>query len=118
MSAWSHDAERHREEDARLRELTEARNELDSVAYQVDRVLAERGEALPVHEKARAENVVAEARQALKDQAPLDRLRTQTAELQQVYQIITAGREPEAEPEIPPRADGDDVIDAEFTTHE
>jgi molecular chaperone DnaK len=112
------DAARHSEEDARLRELTEARNELDSIAYQVDRVLAERGDTLPVHEKARAENVVAEARQALKEQAPLDRLRTQTAELQQVYQIITAGREPEAEPEIPPRADGDDVIDAEFTTHE
>jgi molecular chaperone DnaK len=112
------DAERHREEDGRLRELTEARNELDSAAYQVDRVLAERGDTLPVHEKARAENVVAEARQALKEQAPLSNLRTQTAELQQVYQIITAGREPGTETEIPPRADADDVIDAEFTTHE
>jgi molecular chaperone DnaK len=112
------DAERHREEDTRLRELTEARNELDSAAYQVDRVLAERGDTLPVHEKARAENVVAEARQALKEQAPQDRLRPLTAELQQVYQIITAGREPDVEPEIPPRSDGDDVIDAEFTTHE
>ncbi len=112
------DAERHREEDTRLRELTEARNELDSVAYQVERVLTERGDTLPVHEKARGENVVAEARQALSDQAPLDRLRTLTAELQQVYQIITAGREPQAEPEVPPRSDADDVIDAEFTTHE
>jgi len=112
------DAERHREEDTRLRELTDARNELDSAAYQVDRVLGERGDTLPVHEKARAENVVAEARQALSDQAPLDRLRTLTAELQQVYQIITAGREPQAEPELPPRSDSDDVIDAEFTTHE
>jgi molecular chaperone DnaK len=112
------DAERHREEDSRLRELTEARNELDSAAYQVDRVLGERGDTLPVHEKARAENVVAEARQSLKEQAPLDRLRTQTAELQQVYQIISAGREPETETEIPPRPDSDDVIDAEFTTHE
>jgi molecular chaperone DnaK len=112
------DAERHREEDTRLRELTEARNELDSAAYQVDRVLTERGDTLPVHEKARGENVVAEARQALSDQAPLDRLRTLTAELQQVYQIITAGREPQGEPELPPRSDADDVIDAEFTTHE
>ena len=112
------DAERHREEDSRLREVTEARNELDSAAYQVDRVLAERGDTLPVHEKARAENVVAEARQALSEQPPLDRLRTLTAELQQVFQIITAGREPGTETEIPPRAGGDDVIDAEFTTHE
>jgi molecular chaperone DnaK len=114
------DAEHHREEDQRLRELTDARNELDTAAYQVERVLAERGDTLPVHEKARAENVVTEARQALKEQAPLDRLRTLSAELQQVYQIITAGREPENEPELPPRADADadDVIDAEFTTHE
>jgi molecular chaperone DnaK len=114
------EAERHREEDQRLRELTDARNELDTAAYQVGRVLAERGDSLPVHEKARAENVVAEARQALGEAAPLDRLRTLTAELQQVYQIITAGREPESETELPPRADADadDVIDAEFTTHE
>ena len=111
------DAERHRDEDQRLRQLTEARNELDTAAYQAERVLAERGDTLPVHEKARAENVVAEARQALSEQAPLDRLRTLTAELRQVYQIITAGREPETEPELPPRPD-DDVIDAEFTTHE
>ena len=50
------DAEQHRDEDRRLRELTDARNELDTMAYQVERVLNERGDALPVHEKARAEN--------------------------------------------------------------
>ena len=50
------DAEQHRDEDARLRELTDARNELDTAAYQVERRLAELGDAVPVHEKARAEN--------------------------------------------------------------
>ena len=50
------DAERHRDEDRRLRELTDARNELDAATYQVEHQLAERGESLPVHEKARAEN--------------------------------------------------------------
>ena len=49
------DAERHRDEDRRLRELTDARNALDAAAYQVERLLAERGDAVPVHEKARAE---------------------------------------------------------------
>ena len=46
-----------------------------------------------MHEKARAENLVADARQALKDDStPLDRLRSLTAELQQVYQsLATAG---------------------------
>src|SRR5580692_985605 len=114
------DAEQHLEEDRRLRELTDARNQLDTMAYQVERVLAERGDSLPVHEKARAENAVTEARQALNDQAPLERMRTLTDELQQIYQILAAppqGSAQEAEPELPPR-DDDDVIDAEFTTQE
>jgi molecular chaperone DnaK len=112
------DAEQHRDEDRRLRELTDARNELDTAAYQVERMLAERGGTLPVHEKARAGNLTAEARQALKDEAPLDRTRTLTAELRQVYAAPPAGPPPEAEPELPPGDAGDDVIDAEFTAHE
>ena len=48
------DAERHREEDRRLREVTDARNELDAATYQVEHLLAEGGESLPVHVKARA----------------------------------------------------------------
>ena len=115
------DAEQHRDEDRRLRELTDARNELDTAAYQVERVLAERGDTLPVHEKARAENLVADARQALKEDTPLERLRVLTDELQQVYMILGApptGPDPEVEPELPPRGGDDDVIDAEFTPSE
>ena len=122
------DAEQHRDEDRRLRELTDARNELDAAAYQVERVATERGDAVPVHEKARAENLVADARQALKDgSAPLGRLRSLTAELQQVYQSLTSAS-PGAQsggpgPQSGPgpqggAADDDDVIDAEFTPSE
>ena len=115
------DAEQHRDEDRRLRELTDARNQLDTAVYQVERILAERGDTLPVHEKARAENLVADARQALKEDTPLDRLKVLTDELRQVYMIIGApptGPEPEVEPELPPRGGDDDVIDAEFTPGE
>ncbi len=117
------DAERHRDEDRRLRELTDARNELDSAAYAVEHLLAERGETLPVHEKARAENLAADARQALKEDTPIDRLRTLTLELQQVYQGLLAAAGPAQPPpqdqRAPrPRGEGDDVIDAEFTAHE
>ena len=69
------DAERNRAEDARLREEVDARNELDAVAYQVERRLDELGDAVPSHEKARAEMLVADARQAVKEEAPLDRVR-------------------------------------------
>ncbi|MCA2176064.1 molecular chaperone DnaK [Nonomuraea glycinis] len=119
------DAEQHRDEDTRLRETIDARNELDSVAYQVERRLQELGDTVPVHEKARAEQLVEDARQAIKEEAPIDRLRSLSGELQQVYHGLgTAGGGPET-PGVPPQAReegapgaGDDVIDAEFTTSE
>jgi molecular chaperone DnaK len=116
------DAEQHRTEDARLREAIDARNELDSVAYQVERRLSELGDAVPVHERARAEMLVADGRQAVKEDAPLDRLRALTAELQQVFYGLgsasSAGSQGDAQGGGPGSGPGsdDDVIDAEFTT--
>jgi molecular chaperone DnaK len=115
------DAEQHRDEDVRLRELTDARNALDTAAYQVERLLAERADAVAVHEKARAEQLVSDARQAIKEEAPLARLRELTAELQQVYHGLGAASGPQqGGPSGTPQGGdgGDDVIDAEFTPHE
>ena len=114
------DAERNRDDDRRLRELTDARNALDAAAYQVERLLADLGDSVPVHEKARADTLVADARQALKDNAPLDRLRDLTTELQQVYHGLGATARTSAPQDRPsaPRGDDDDVIDAEFTPNE
>ncbi len=113
------DAERHRDQDARLRELTDARNALDTAAYQVERLVAERGDSVAVHEKARAGNLVADARQAIKEDAPLPRLRELTGELQQVYHGLGAAPGPQGGPSGTPQGDGGgDVIDAEFTPNE
>src|SRR5215472_12468611 len=84
------DAESHVEEDRRLREVADARNELDSVAYQAERGLADLGASAPVHEKARIEMLVSDARQAIAEQAPLDRVRSLTSELQQAYHSLAA----------------------------
>src|SRR6185436_13503265 len=84
------DAERNRADDQRLRQAVDARNELDALAYQVERRLTELGEAAPVHEKARAEMLVNDARQAIKEEAPVDRLRSLISELQGVYQGLAA----------------------------
>jgi molecular chaperone DnaK len=111
-------AERHRDEDRRLRELTDARNALDAAAYQVERQLADLGGAVPVHEKARADTLVADARQAVKDNAPLDRLRDLTTELQQVYHGLGAATSAPRDQPGSPRGDDDDVIDAEFSPNE
>ncbi|MFC4592035.1 molecular chaperone DnaK [Sphaerisporangium corydalis] len=113
------DAERHRTEDARLRETIDARNELDAAAYQVEHRLAEQGETVPVHEKARAEQLVADARQAIKEESPVERLRDLTAELQQVYHGLGVASSGAGTPDrTAGGASDEDVIDAEFTSPE
>lgn len=108
------DAEQHRAEDATLRQEVNARNELDAVAYQVERRLAELGESVPSHERARAEQLASEARQAVKDQAPLERLRTMTSELQQIFHGLRPA-EPGGSADAASPAGDEDVIEADFT---
>ncbi len=108
------DAEQHRAEDTNLRHEVNARNELDAVAYQVERRLAELGDNVPSHERARAEQLSSEARQAVKDQAPLERLRSMTSELQQIFHGLRPA-EPNGSTEPDPSAGDEDVIEADFT---
>jgi molecular chaperone DnaK len=117
------EAERNRSSDQQLREEVDARNQLDSLAYQVQRRLDELGDAAPSHERARAEMLVADARQAVQDQAPMDRVRELTGELQQVMaglSAVSAGGPGDAGASVGAGAgtaageSDDDVIDAEF----
>ncbi len=101
------DAQRHRTEDEQFRQQVDARNELDSVANQVQRRLRELGDGAPAHERARAEMLVNDARDAVKGDAPMDRLRALTGELQQVWHGLQASSKVEG--------GSDDVVDAEFT---
>jgi molecular chaperone DnaK len=106
------EAERNRSEDRRVREEVDARNMLDSAAYQVEKAVTD---DTPAHEKARAEMLVQQARDAVKNEAPLDQVRSLTGELQQVHAALTAAR-PSGE-STSDRSDGatdDDVVDAEF----
>ena len=111
------DAERYSQEDANLRQLVDARNELDATIHLVERRLTELGAGAPVHEKARAEMLMNDAQQALKEEAPVDRIRSLTSELQSVYQGLTAQAPPGpgAGSDTPSGGADDDVIDAEFT---
>ncbi len=114
------DAEHHRSEDANLRQRVDARNELDSLAYQVERRLSELGTSAAVHEKARAEMLVADARQAVKEDADISRLRSLTTELEGVYRGLLAagggaGPSSTGGDQAQRGAGDDDVIDADFT---
>ncbi|MFJ9808627.1 molecular chaperone DnaK [Streptomyces sp. NPDC101158] len=118
------EAERNQGQDQALREAVDARNELDAVAYQVEKRLTELGDAAPAHERARAEMLVADARAAVKEEADVERVRPLTSELQQLLAGLaahqgaadTGGPGQDATTGGPTSgADGDDdVIDAEF----
>src|SRR5918992_1916211 len=84
------EADRNRAADQQMRQEVDARNELDSIAYQVQRRLDELGADAPAHDKARAELLVSEARQAVEQQGPLARVRELTSELQQIFQALMA----------------------------
>src|SRR5215510_12729833 len=119
------DAQQHADEDRRRREEIEARNNADSIAYQVERRLQELGDRVPVNEKARAEQLISEIRQLVKqDSSEIDRLRRLSSDLQQLsYGLAsTAASQAAAGGTGGSSAAGgddaqsgpDDVIDAEF----
>src|SRR4029453_5652551 len=118
------DAQQHATEDRRQREEVEARNNADAMAYQVERQLHELGDRAPMHERARAENLINEIRQLVQDQSTdMARLRQLSRDLQQPpaglaasgYAQAAAGGAGSAGRNGPQRDSGaDDVIDAEF----
>jgi molecular chaperone DnaK len=115
------DAEQHSQEDRRRREEIDARNELDSLAYRAGQLVQELQSRLPVNEKARAEQLIADAHKAIEEGAGLDRVRPLAADLQQIIHGLPAtaatastnggnGRATEETTD-----EEEDVVDAEFT---
>lgn len=115
------EAETHAAEDKKRKEEIEARNEADSLAYQVERQLKDLGEKVAVHEKARIEKLLADLKAAIKENASIDRIRALKEELQQAASAISQAayrQEPgTAGPGPAGHAGnhaGDDAIDVEF----
>jgi molecular chaperone DnaK len=122
------DAEQHAVEDRARRELVEARNNADALAYNVERSINELGDRVPAHERARAEALISDIRSAIKDEGTtIDRLRQLTSDLQQVsHSLASAAYEPTGSAAGAAAGAGgggggggggsdDDVIDAEYT---
>ena len=84
------DAERYRAEDAPLRQERRRPQRTGRRRPSGGAPLRSLGDDVPAHERARAEMLVADARQAVKDSAPLDRVRSLTGELQQIYHALVA----------------------------
>jgi molecular chaperone DnaK len=126
------EAQENAEQDKRRREEIDARNELDSLAYQAEQLVEQLQANLPVHEKARAEQLVADARAAIEQEAGLDRIRPLISDLQQVISSLPAAASAGAGAGGAPGGNGgpasgdgsggaaagaedDEVVDAEFT---
>ena len=117
------DAQAHSEEDRRRREEVEARNNADSMAYQVERQLHDLGDRVPLNEKARAEQLITQIRELVKNNSSdLARLHQLTGDLQQVAYGLSssAASQQSSQSGRPggksgPQGGDDDVIDAEFT---
>ncbi len=113
------DAQSHADEDKRRKEEVEARNQADSVAYQVDRQIRELGDRVPVNEKARAEQLIGEIRELVKNNSTdVARLRQLGSDLQQLAHALSSAAYSQAsQTAAGPPGNGratDDVIDAEF----
>lgn len=131
------DAQSHAEEDKRRRETIEARNNADSLAYQLERSLRDLGDRVPIHEKARAEQLIQETRAAVQEESTgKERYQQLASDLQQALQMLAATAYGQAEAASAgqeeqeagrgagpaggysrPGGGGEDVIDAEFTEH-
>ena len=108
------DAAAHAAEDKKRRENIDLKNEADSLAHQLTRTIKDLGEKVPVHEKARVEQLIADTKAAVEAETPTERLRTIISDLQQAgHTLASVAQEPEA-----PAGEGhkgvDDTIDADY----
>jgi molecular chaperone DnaK len=118
------EAEEHADEDRRRREEIDARNELDALAHRAEQLVGELQDGLPVHEKARAEQLIADARQVIEEEAGLDRVRPLISDLQQLVQSLPSAAAASSQGDggaaggngaSGEHADDEEVVDAEFT---
>ncbi|MDQ1622331.1 MAG: molecular chaperone DnaK, partial [Actinomycetota bacterium] len=117
------EAEAHRNEDVQNRERIDTLNELDAVAYRVERTVNELGDAVPAHDKARAELLIGQAREAVSNQAEVSAARELISELQQLQAALTAAASSAAtagagasgqQPGASSDAEDEDIVDADF----
>jgi molecular chaperone DnaK len=120
------DAQSHSGEDKKRREAIEAKNQLDSLVYQTEKIVEESGDKVPAADKEAVTAAVAEAKKVLESQSgDAEALKKAAQELQKAsYKIAEAlykqasppagGAPPEGgAPGGPAGAGKEDVIDAE-----
>jgi molecular chaperone DnaK len=121
------DAELNAAEDRKKKEAIEARNQGDSMAYNIEKMLKDHGDKVSAEDRKAVENELEELKRVLKDEtASADQIRTATDKLTQashklaeaMYKTESAQAGAGAGPQQGPAGEGekpkDNVVDAEF----
>ena len=117
------EAESNASADKERREKIDRKNQGDSLAYQIEKQLAELGDKVPADDKTKVEGLIKDLRDAINSEDD-DRIKTLTTELQQAFYAVSSSLYQQAGgptdgPGGPgdggPTGGGDDVIDADFT---
>ncbi len=112
------EAERFAEEDKKKKELIETRNQGESIAYQVEKTLADLGDKISEDEKKTIEAKNEELKKVLDSENVSDiqaKIEDLTAELNKMSEKLYAQAGPEAQGQPGPDAQGDDgVVDADY----
>ncbi|WP_350449793.1 molecular chaperone DnaK [Aminobacterium mobile] len=109
------EAQEHSAEDRKKREKADARNELESLSYQLEKTLKEKESMLEETQKARVRNALEEAKVLAKNSdTTLENLRVSISELQQMFQTVMAAKTPGTSGGEEKGSSKEDVVDAEF----
>lgn len=114
------EAKKHKTEDSKRRELADARNTGDSLAYQAEKALRELGEKVSAEDREKIEKGIANLREAMAGD-DIDKIKQLSEEVQQAsyalsQQLSAQQEEPQAsgEPSDGDASEEGDVVEGEF----
>jgi molecular chaperone DnaK len=131
VDKYAREAEQHAADDQQKRELADARNEGDSLVYNIEKILREQGDKVPADIKSEVEGKVSAVKTALQGN-DADSIKNSSKELSELMQKIGASvyQQPGSEPPPPPppggegegesegegggESKGDDTVEGEF----
>ncbi|MFO7320988.1 MAG: molecular chaperone DnaK [Chloroflexota bacterium] len=116
------EAEQHRNEDERRRQLAQARNEADSLVYQAEKALRELGDKVPANDRATIESQIQAVKRAAEGEdinairSAIQNLQNATYALsQQMYATDTSAASGGSSQPGDGKAQPDDVVEGDFT---
>jgi molecular chaperone DnaK len=106
------DAEAHADEDRKRKDLIEARNQADNLAYAAEKALKDGGDKVPAEVKAEVEASVSEVRAAAQGEE-VEAIKAATSRLEQMIQKIGSSMYAQSAPDMGGAPNDPDVVEGE-----